>query len=352
MNESNFHFFNRETQTELQWGSTGVLITPIFSLDIFDIIVNTQQNKFAFSSTLGSSHPPLSSIYISVSESLGLFDTLSNEIVDHILFFLDMKDLCTLSALNRHFGELTAGTSRIWRTCYLESPFFDPSSLPKSEEEENINYKALYKASVECGWTLGTSPLLCGEGIQVSKDGLSCWVKSGYSGYALSQIVKMKRGFCRGRHQFKLRVDGNIYPGTSFGICPHSVPPHGHIPCIQLFAGDGTMNLYSEKNIIQQEGRVRDRIVSGDEVEMVVDFEAEQMHYSVNGQHWSTVENVSPGDKAWHFFIGMKTVPSDAEAKKCILSVIVPSNNNNNNNNKDNKSRKQKKKDKKDKKKK
>ena len=90
--------------------------------------------------------------------------------------------------------------------------------------------------------------------------------------------------------------------------------------CIQLFAGDGTLNLYAGTKI-RSEGRIKGRVMDGDLVEMTLDFEAGEMSYFVNGKRWVVVEKIDAKQDTWHFFIGLRAFPTES-CGKCVLHIL------------------------------
>ena len=85
------------------------------------------------------------------------------------------------------------------------------------------------------------------------------------------------------------------------------------------------MNLL-EGTKIRAEGRIKDRVVDGDLLEMTLDFEAGEMSYFVNGERWVVIENIDAKQDTWHFFIGLRAFPTEhyfsQGGKKCVLHIV------------------------------
>ena len=96
----------------------------------------------------------------------------------------------------------------------------------------------------------------------------------------------------------QVRLNGDVPGGYSIGLCKRSVPSHGFVLCIQMFAGDGTLNVH-KGNVIQsvQEGRIKNEAVRDNDVVCVhLDCEEGVVIFSVNDRPWVRISEVKTGE--------------------------------------------------------
>eukprot|EP01090_Pellita_catalonica_P017874 TRINITY_DN5538_c0_g1_i1.p1 TRINITY_DN5538_c0_g1~~TRINITY_DN5538_c0_g1_i1.p1 ORF type:complete len:349 (+),score=64.00 TRINITY_DN5538_c0_g1_i1:37-1083(+) len=224
--------------------------------------------------------------------SLGEFSKISNEVLAHILAMLDIRDVVTVSLLNRSLQNF-AMQPYLWKYFYQQKfKYFSPTAFQASLSNDAFDYRALMKKEVLKGNTFTKEMRYLGEAFKIAKKSKEVSFNLAYNGRVATQRAVVPRCMWRGKHTIQFKLD-SVISSDSVGICQHSVIAHGHALCVQLFTGDGTMNIHPTHTLVKK-GRVRGRIVSGDTIKIELDLsESGSVCFFVNGKKWAEVRNLN-----------------------------------------------------------